>query len=137
MSGYFDVKYSCSPSLKLTNSNNTMTCTFSTAGTYTITVSATPKIINQGTDDEFNYADEYDAPDNVTFTVEVSGSYTVPTVTLNPSTDKTIYVGDVVDAPAVSVTDASDTAIDNYTMEWTSLHPMFVRWMPQRARSKA
>lgn len=123
VSGYFDVKYSCSPSLKLTNSNNTMTCTFSTAGKYTITVSATPKIINQGTDDEFNYADEYDAPDNVTFTVEVSGSYTVPTVTLNPSTDKTIYVGDVVDAPAVSVTDASDTAIDNYTMEWTSFAP--------------
>lgn len=123
VSGYFDVKYSCSPSLKLTNSNNTMACTFSTVGTYTITVSATPKIINQGTDDEFNYADEYDAPDNVTFTVEVSGSYTVPTVTLNPSTDKTIYVGDVVDAPAVSVTDASDTAIDNYTMEWTSFAP--------------
>lgn len=123
VSGYFDVKYSCSPSLKLTNSNNTMTCTFSTAGKYTITVSATPKVINQGTDDEFNYADEYDAPDNVTFTVEVSGSYTVPTVILNPSTDKTIYVGDVVDAPAVSVTDASDTAIDNYTMEWTSFAP--------------
>lgn len=123
VSGYFDVKYSCSPSLKLTNSNNTMACTFSTVGTYTITVSATPKIINQGTDDEFNYADEYDAPDNVTFIVEVSGSYTVPTVILNPSTDKTIYVGDVVDAPAVSVTDASDTAIDNYTMEWTSFAP--------------
>lgn len=125
VSGYFDVKYSCSPSLKLTNSNNTMTCTFSTAGTYTITVSATPKVINQGKDDEFNYADEYDAPDNVTFTVEVSGSYTVPTVTLNPSTDKTIYVGDVVDAPAVSVTDAQGTAIDKskYTMEWTSFAP--------------
>lgn len=125
VSGYFDVKYSCSPSLKLTNSNNTMTCTFSTAGKYTITVSATPKVINQGKDDEFNYADEYDAPDNVTFTVEVSGSYTVPTVTLNPSTDKTIYVGDVVDAPAVSVTDAQDTAIDNskYKMEWTSFAP--------------
>lgn len=125
VSGYFDVKYSCSPSLKLTNSNNTMTCTFSTADKYTITVSATPKVINQGKDDEFNYADEYDAPDAVTFTVDVSGSYTVPTVTLNPSTDKTIYVGDVVDAPAVSVTDASDTAIDKskYTMEWTSFAP--------------
>lgn len=123
VSGYFDVKYSCSPSLKLTNSNNTMACIFSTVGTYTITVSATPKIINQGTDDEFNYADEYDAPDNVTFTVDVKDSYTVPKVTLNPSTDKTIYVGDVVDAPAVSVTDASDTAIDNYTMEWTSFAP--------------
>lgn len=125
VSGYFDVKYSCSPSLKLTNSNNTMACTFSTVGTYTITVSATPKIINQGTDDEFNYADEYDAPDNVTFTVDVSGSYTVPKVTLNPSADKTIYVGEVVDAPAVSVTDAQGTAIDKskYTMEWTSFAP--------------
>lgn len=125
VSGYFDVKYSCSPSLKLTNSNNTMACTFSTVGTYTITVSATPKIINQGKDDEFNYADEYDAPDNVTFTVDVSGSYTVPKVTLNPSADKTIYVGEVVDAPAVSVTDAQGTAIDKskYTMEWTSFAP--------------
>lgn len=125
VSGYFDVKYSCSNLSGLKNSNNTMTYTFSTVGTYTITVSATPKIINQGTDDEFNYADEYDAPDNVTFTVDVSGSYTVPTVTLNPSTDKTIYVGDVVDAPAVSVTDAQGTAIDKskYTMEWTSFAP--------------
>lgn len=125
VSGYFDVKYSCSNLSGLKNSNNTMTCTFSTADKYTITVSATPKIINQGKDDEFNYADEYDTPDNVTFTVEVSGSYTVPTVTLNPSTDKTIYVGDVVDAPAVSVTDAQGTAIDKskYTMEWTSFAP--------------
>lgn len=125
VSGYFDVKYSCSNLSGLKNSNNTMACTFSTVGTYTITVSATPKIINQGKDDEFNYADEYDAPDNVTFTVDVSGSYTVPTVTLNPSTDKTIYVGDVVDAPAVSVTDAQGTAIDKskYTMEWTSFAP--------------
>lgn len=125
VSGYFDVKYSCSPSLKLTNSNNTMTCTFSTADKYTITVSATPKIINQGKDDEFNYADEYDTPDNVTFTVEVSDGYTVPKVTLNPSADKTIYVDEMVDAPAVSVTDAQDTAIDKskYTMEWTSFAP--------------
>lgn len=125
VSGYFDVKYSCSPSLKLTNSNNTMACTFSTADKYTITVSATPKVINQGKDDEFNYADEYDAPDNVTFTVEVSDGYKVPKVTLNPSADKTIYVGEVVDAPAVSVTDAQGTAIDKskYTMEWTSFAP--------------
>ena len=122
VSGYFDVTYSCSPSLKLTSSNNTMICTFSTAGTYTITVSAIPKIINQGKDDEFDYADEYDAPDKVTFTVDVSGDYTVPRVTLDPYT-KTIYVGEVVDAPAVSVTDAQGTAIGNYTMEWTSFAP--------------
>lgn len=125
VSGYFDVKYSCSNLSGLKNSNNTMTCTFSTAGTYTITVSATPKIINQGKDDEFNYADGYDAPDAVTFTVDVSDGYTVPKVTLNPSADKTIYVGEVVDAPAVSVTDAQGTAIDKskYTMEWTSFAP--------------
>ena len=125
VSGYIDVKYSCSPSLKLTNSNNTMTYTFRTVGTYTITVSATPKIINQGKDDEFNYADEYDAPDAVTFTVDVSDGYKVPKVTLNPSADKTIYVGEEVDAPAVSVTDAQGTAIDKskYTMEWTSFAP--------------
>lgn len=125
VSGYFDVKYSCSNLSGLKNSNNTMTCTFSTAGTYTITVSATPKVINQGKDDEFNYADEYDAPDAVTFTVDVKDTYTVPKVTLNPSADKTIYVGEVVDAPAVSVTDAQGTAIDKskYTMEWTSFAP--------------
>ena len=125
VSGYFDVKYSCSNLSGLKNSNNTMTCTFSTAGTYTITVSATPKVINQGKDDEFNYADEYDAPDAVTFTVDVSDGYKVPKVTLNPSADKTIYVGEEVDAPAVSVTDAQGTAIDKskYTMEWTSFAP--------------
>lgn len=125
VSGYFDVKYSCSNLSGLKNSNNTMTCTFSTADKYTITVSATPKVINQGKDDEFNYADEYDAPDAVTFTVDVKDTYTVPKVTLNPSADKTIYVGEVVDAPAVSVTDAQGTAIDKskYTMEWTSFAP--------------
>lgn len=125
VSGYFDVEYSCSNLSGLKNSNNTMTCTFSTADKYTITVSATPKVINQGKDDEFNYADEYDAPDAVTFTVDVKDTYTVPKVTLNPSADKTIYVGEVVDAPAVSVTDAQGTAIDKskYTMEWTSFAP--------------
>lgn len=125
VSGYFDVTYSCSNLSGLTNSNNTMTCTFSTADKYTITVSATPKVINQGKDDEFNYADEYDTPEAVTFTVDVSDGYKVPKVTLNPSADKTIYVGEEVDAPAVSVTDAQGTAIDNskYTMEWTSFAP--------------
>ena len=124
VSGYFDVKYSCSPSLKLTNSDNKMTCNFGNEGTYQITVSATPKIINKGTDTEFDYSQEYDAPEAVTFTVDVN-SYTVPKVTLDPSPDKTIYVGQVVDAPAVSVTDAQDTAIDKskYTMEWTSFAP--------------
>lgn len=124
VSGYFDVKYSCSPSLKLTNSDNKMTCNFGNEGTYQITVSATPKIINKGTDTEFDYSQEYDAPEAVTFTVDVN-SYTVPKVTLDPSTDMTIYVGQVVDAPAVSVTDAQDTAIDKskYTMEWTSFAP--------------
>lgn len=124
VSGYFDVKYSCSPSLKLTNSDNKMTCNFGNEGTYQIMVSATPKIINKGTDTEFDYSQEYDAPEAVTFTVDVN-SYTVPKVTLDPSTDKTIYVGQVVDAPAVSVTDAQDTAIDKskYTMEWTSFAP--------------
>lgn len=125
VSGYFDVKYSCSNLSGLKNSNNTMTCTFSTADKYTITVSATPKVINQGKDDEFNYADEYDAPEAVTFTVDVKDTYAVPVVTLNPSADKTIYVGEEVDAPAVSVTDAQGTAIDKskYTMEWTSFAP--------------
>ena len=124
VSGYFDVKYSCSGLSGLTSSDNKMTYKFNTVGTYTITVSATPKIINQGKDDEFNYADEYDTPDNVTFTVDVN-SYTVPKVILDPSTDKTIYVGQVVDAPAVSVTDAQGTAIDKskYTLEWTSFAP--------------
>lgn len=123
VSGYFDVTYSCSGLSGLTSSDNKMTYKFSTVGTYTITVMATPKIINKGTDDEFNYADEYDAPDNVTFTVDVKDSYTVPKVILDPSTDKTIYVGEMVDAPAVSVTDAQGTAIDNYTKEWTSFAP--------------
>lgn len=124
VSGYFDVTYSCSTLSNLTSSNNTMTYRFNTAGKYQITVSATPKTINQGTDTEFDYADEYDAPADVTFTVDVSDTYTVPTVTLNPSAAKTIYVGAVVDAPAVSVT-ASGTAIDvsKYTAEWTSFAP--------------
>lgn len=124
VSGYFDVGYTCSALPKLSGSNNKMTYTFGAEGKYQITVSATPKIINQGTDTEFDYSQEYDAPDAVTFTVDVKASYAVPVVTLNPSAAKTIYVGEVVDAPAVSVTE-SGTAIDNskYTMEWTSFAP--------------
>lgn len=125
VSGYFNVGYTCSALPKLSGSNNKMTYTFGAEGKYQITVSATPKIINQGTDTEFDYSQEYDAPDAVTFTVDVKVSYTVPKVTLNPSADKTIYVGEVVEAPAVSVTDAQGTAIDKskYTMEWTSFAP--------------
>ena len=125
VSGYFDVKYSCSPSLKLTNSDNKMTCNFGNEGTYQITVSATPKIINKGTDTEFDYSQEYDAPEAVTFTVDVKAAYAVPKVTLNPSADKTIYVGEEVDCPVVSVVDKSDTAIDKsrYTAVWTSFAP--------------
>ena len=124
VSGYFNVGYTCSALPKLSGSNNKMTYTFGAEGQYQITVSATPKIINQGTDTEFDYSQEYDAPDAVTFTVDVKASYAVPVVTLNPSAAKTIYVGEVVDAPAVSVTE-SGTAIDNskYTMEWTSFAP--------------
>lgn len=124
VSGYFNVGYTCSALPKLSGSNNKMTYTFGAEGKYQITVSATPKIINQGTDTEFDYSQEYDAPDAVTFTVDVKASYAVPVVTLNPSATKTIYVGEVVDAPAVSVTE-SGTAIDNskYTMEWTSFAP--------------
>lgn len=124
VSGYFNVGYTCSDLPKLSGSNNKMTYTFGAEGKYQITVSATPKIINQGTDTEFDYSQEYDAPDAVTFTVDVKASYAVPVVTLNPSAAKTIYVGEVVDAPAVSVTE-SGTAIDNskYTMEWTSFAP--------------
>lgn len=125
VSGYFNVGYTCSALPKLSGSNNKMTYTFGAEGKYQITVSATPKIINQGTDTEFDYSQEYDAPDAVTFTVDVKASYAVPVVTLNPSAAKTIYVGEVVDAPAVSVTDAQGTAIDKskYTMEWTSFAP--------------
>lgn len=124
VSGYFNVGYTCSALPKLSGSNNKMTYTFGAEGKYQITVSATPKIINQGTDTELDYSQEYDAPDAVTFTVDVKASYAVPVVTLNPSAAKTIYVGEVVDAPAVSVTE-SGTAIDNskYTMEWTSFAP--------------
>lgn len=125
VSGYFNVGYTCSALPKLSGSNNKMTYTFGAEGKYQITVSATPKIINQGTDTEFDYSQEYDAPDAVTFTVDVKAAYAVPVVTLNPSAAKTIYVGEVVDAPAVSVTDAQGTAIDKskYTAEWTSFAP--------------
>ena len=135
VSGYFNVGYTCSALPKLSGSNNKMTYTFGAEGKYQITVSATPKIINQGTDTEFDYSQEYDAPDAVTFTVDVKASYAVPVVTLNPSAAKTIYVGEVVDAPAVSVTE-SGTAIDNskYTMEWTSFAPDVCKVDPQRAR---
>lgn len=126
VSDKFDITYTSSPALtKPTVKDGKLTCKFSAEGEYKITVSATPKVINQGKDTDFDYGEEYDSPDAITFTVDVKDSYIAPKVAFSPAEAISIYVGDKVDAPAISVTDANGQALaeGSYTVTWASYNP--------------
>lgn len=76
---------------------NTLNYTPSTAGTYTVIVSATPGSI--GTDD---YSDVYDNPELITFTLNVDSKYKVIAVTPDPASIK-MYAGTTQVAPDLTV----------------------------------
>lgn len=101
---------------------NTLSYTPSTAGTYTVTVSAAPGSI--GTDD---YSDVYDNPDAITFTLNVDSKYQVITVTPDPASIK-MYAGTTQAAPDLTVKTETTTLDDTgYNVSWFSTSPGVVK----------
>lgn len=101
---------------------NTLNYTPSTAGTYTVTVSATPGSI--GTDD---YGDVYDNPDPITFNLDVNSKYQVITVTPDPASIK-MYAGTTQAAPDLTVKTETTTLDDTgYNVSWFSTSPGVVK----------
>ena len=101
---------------------NTLNYTPSTAGTYTVTVSAAPGSI--GTDD---YSDVYDNPDAITFTLNVDSKYQVITVTPDPASIK-MYAGTTQAAPDLTVKTETTTLDDTgYNVSWFSTSPGVVK----------
>lgn len=94
-------------------------------GEHTIKVTADPKSSNT---DKDNYADVYNAPAPITFTINISASYIIPKVDFNPA-NVTMYTGTTEGAPDVLVTTDGTNKIDEnkYTTKWVSFTPSFVK----------
>ena len=102
---------------------NTLNYTPSTAGTYTVTVSATP-----GQNGEDNYGDVYDSPDPISFNLDIKSTYQVITVTPDPTSIK-MYAGTTRVAPDLTVvTNENATLADTeYNTLWFSTSPGIVK----------
>lgn len=101
---------------------NTLNYTPSTAGTYTVTVSATPD--PNGTND---YSDVYDNPEPITFTLNVDSKYQVIAVTSDPTSIK-MDAGTTQVAPDLTVTTENTTLADTeYNTLWFSTSPGVVK----------
>lgn len=102
---------------------NTLNYTPSTAGTYTVTVSATP-----GQNGEDNYGDVYDSPDPISFNLDIKSTYQVITVTPDPTSIK-MYAGTTRVAPDLTVvTNENATLADTeYETSWFSTSPGVVK----------
>lgn len=101
---------------------NTLNYTPSTAGTYTVTVSATPD--PNGTND---YRDVYDNPESITFTLNVDSKYQTISVTPDPTSIK-MDAGTTQGAPDLTVTTENTTLADTeYNTLWFSTSPGIVK----------
>lgn len=101
---------------------NTLNYTPSTAGTYTVTVSATPD--PNGTND---YSDVYDSPDPIEFTLNVDRKYQTISVTPDPTSIK-MYAGTTQVAPDLTVKKGNATlAYTEYNTLWFSTSPGVVK----------
>ena len=96
-----------------------------TEGEHTIKVTAVPKTSSK---DQDNYADVYNEPAAITFTINVNASYIIPKVDFNPA-NVTMYTGTTEGAPDVLVTTDGTNKIEEnkYTTKWVSFTPSFVK----------
>lgn len=99
---------------------NTLNYTPSTAGTYTITVTAVP-----GQNGKDNYGDVYDSPDAIKFTLNVDNKYQVIAVTSDPTSIK-MYTGTTQVAPDLTVKKGNAT-LTEYNTLWFSTSPGVVK----------
>lgn len=123
VSSYFIYTYTITPTGNASSvTGSTLNFTPKTAGTYTVTVSATPG--SEGTD---NYSDVYDSPDPISFNLDVNSQYQVITVTPDPTSIK-MYAGTTQVAPDLTVTNGNTTLADtDYNTLWFSTSPGVVK----------
>lgn len=123
VSSYFIYTYTITPTGNTSSvTDSTLNFTPKTAGTYTVTVSATPG--SNGTD---NYSDVYDSPDAITFTLNVASKYHTISVDSDPKNIQ-MYAGTTHDAPDLTVKNGNATLADTeYNTLWFSTSPGVVK----------
>lgn len=123
VSSYFKYTYTITPTGNTSSvTGSKLNFTPSTAGTYTVTVSAAPD--PNGTND---YSDVYDYPDAITFKMNVDSKYQVITVTPDQTSIK-MPAGTTQVAPDLTVTHGNATLGDTeYYVTWFSTSPGVVK----------
>ena len=123
VSSYFKYTYTITPTGNTSSvTGSTLNFTPETAGTYTVTVSATPD--SDGTDD---YSDVYDNPEPIIFTLKVDSKYQTISVTPDPTSIK-MYAGTTRVAPDLTVKTETTTLDDTeYNTLWFSTSPGIVK----------
>lgn len=123
VSSYFKYTYTITPTGNTSSvTGSELNYTPSTAGTYTVTVSATP-----GSDGTEDYSDVYDNPEPITFTLNVDSKYQVITVTPDPTSIK-MSAGTTQVAPDLTVKNGNATLGDTeYNVTWFSTSPGVVK----------
>lgn len=123
VSSYFKYTYTITPTDNTSSvTGSELNYTPSTAGTYTVKVSATPD--PNGTND---YSDVYDNPDPISFNLDVNSKYQVITVIPDPTSIK-MYAGTTRVAPDLTVKTETTTLDDRgYNVSWFSTSPGVVK----------
>lgn len=124
VSSYFKYTYTITPTGNTSSvTGSKLNFTPSTAGTYTITVTAEP-----GQNGEDNFGDVNDSPDPISFYLDVKSTYQVITVTPDPTSIK-MYAGTTRVAPDLTVvTNENATLADTeYETSWFSTSPGVVK----------
>lgn len=125
VSSYFKYTYTITPTGNTSSvTGSELNYTPSTAGTYTVTVSATP-----GQNGEDNYGDVYDSPDAISFTLSVDRKYKTISVNPDPRSIK-MDAGTTQVAPdlTVQIVDTKQTLGDTeYNVTWFSTSPGVVK----------
>ena len=111
-----------------TRLTHTMQYVPSTAGTFEVRVTATPKKGTQA-DGSDAYDEIYNTPADITFTLNVDSKFIIPVISLDP---ETVYmaVGNTEGAPDVTVTKKDDgTVLDEseYDVTWNTNDVYYVR----------
>lgn len=125
VSSYFKYTYTITPTGNASSvTGSELNYTPSTAGTYTVIVSATP-----GQNGEDNYGDVYDSPDAISFTLSVDRKYKTISVNPDPRSIK-MDAGTTQVAPdlTVQIVDTKQTLGDTeYNVTWFSTSPGVVK----------
>ena len=123
VSSYFIYTYTITPTDNTSSvTGSTLNFTPKNAGTYSVTVSATPD--PNGTND---YSDVYDNPESITFTLKVDSKYQTISVDSDPKNIQ-MYAGTTQVAPDLTVKNGNATLADTeYNTSWFSTSPGVVK----------